>query len=230
VASITREEWAAAFLDRLGIPKSDGAMQAVIGWATLEGGAGPQWGTNNLASYNPLNTTQVPSKGSYGNTGGQGNIKVYTSWEQGLDATVATINNGLYEPIKAALRKGNAAAAASAIASSKWGSTSNVIPAIAAAPKNAGTSVGPQGLPIQSGSSQAASNAVSGSAGGTVDPSTASGDVGKSSTALKLLLQVALIIAGAGLAVAGLSRMVGVRNPASLAAARGVKTAGAAAA
>ena len=41
---------------------------------------GGHW--HNQARYNPLNTTQ--SEPGAGNTGSQGNIKVYKSWDQGL--------------------------------------------------------------------------------------------------------------------------------------------------
>jgi hypothetical protein len=52
-------------------------------------------------------------------------VKAYTSWAQGLRATVITLGNGLYGGILAALRSGNDAnAVAGAVAASPWGTGS----------------------------------------------------------------------------------------------------------
>lgn len=111
---VTRKQWASALLGRLGIPESHGAITALVGWQRAEGG---NW--NNDARYNPLNTTQ-PMKGA-GNTGTQGNIKVYKSWDQGLQATVKTLRNGRYGGILKALKAGNPGAVGQAIENSPWG-------------------------------------------------------------------------------------------------------------
>jgi hypothetical protein len=97
----TPTQWAATVLQQLGIPQSPGAVQALTGWARAEGG---HW--NNQARFNPLNTTQ-PEPG-YTKTGAQGNIGSYTSWQQGVDATVKTLTNGRYAPILSALKAGDA--------------------------------------------------------------------------------------------------------------------------
>jgi len=86
----------------------------MVGWMRAEGGH-----YHNDAKYNPLNTTQ-PEPGA-GNTGTQGNIKVYRSWNQGIDATVKTLRNGNYGGIINALRSGNPGAVANAIDRSPWG-------------------------------------------------------------------------------------------------------------
>lgn len=114
MANVTRTQWAAALLDKLGIPQTHGALQAVVGWEKAEGGH-----FNNSARFNPLNTTQ-PAKGA-GNTGTQGNIKVYRSWQQGLEATVKTLRNGRYGNILAALKAGNPNRVGQAIEASPWG-------------------------------------------------------------------------------------------------------------
>ena len=49
-------------------------------------------------------------------------VKAYTSWKQGLQATVITLRNGYYEAILAALRRGDdASAVAAAVGASPWG-------------------------------------------------------------------------------------------------------------
>lgn len=204
---MTEQQWANELLRRLGIEPTDGAVKALIGWAHAEGG---HW--NNQAKYNPLNTTLTMPGAASMNTVG---VKAYTSWDQGLDATVKTLHNGLYDGILAALRGGEPARVADAIGASPWAGRGNatygglVSKTIAAA---SGKALGAgQGAPV-------------GLAGTTAD----AGKAGPS-TALKLLLTLALIIAGAGLAVAGLARLVGVRNPVALAGAAGrARTGGAA--
>lgn len=114
MAGPNQTQWAAALLDRLGIPQSKGALQAIVGWTKAEGG---HW--HNDARFNPLNTTQ-PARGA-GNTGTQGNIKVYRSWNQGLRATVKTLRNGRYGAILKALEAGDPGAVGKAIERSPWG-------------------------------------------------------------------------------------------------------------
>src|SRR2546429_3801731 len=116
MANPTRHQWAATVLRALGIHQTPGAIQALVGWAKAEGG---HW--NNDARYNPLNTTQ-PMPGA-GNTGTQGNIKVFRSWDQGIQATVKTLTNGRYGSILNALRAGDPARVAQAIGSSPWGTS-----------------------------------------------------------------------------------------------------------
>ena len=94
---LTPAVFAQDLLGMMGIPASGQAVQDMVAWEAQEGG---NW--HNLARYNPLNTT-YPMPGA-GNTGSQGNIKVYTSWDQGLEATAKTLQN--YPGILAALRKG----------------------------------------------------------------------------------------------------------------------------
>jgi len=66
-----------------------------------------------------LNTTQSMRGATIFNSVG---VKAYKSWLQGLEASVITINNGLYGGILAALRTGNdGQAVAAAVAASPWG-------------------------------------------------------------------------------------------------------------
>jgi hypothetical protein len=106
-------QWATGVLQGLGIQPSRGALQALEGWARAEGGH-----THNGARYNFLNTTQ-PMPGA-GNTGTQGDIKVYKSLGQGVQATVKTLQNGRYDGIIAGLRAGNPTQVARAIGQSPW--------------------------------------------------------------------------------------------------------------
>lgn len=129
--------WAAALLQALGDGVTDANMQAIVGWETAEGG---NW--HNAARFNPLNTTQGAAGST--NPGFSAGVQAYTSWAEGLQATVQTLNNGSYNGILTALKAGNnAQAVAAAIGASPWGtSASGASSAIAAAPSNlGGTSV-----------------------------------------------------------------------------------------
>lgn len=106
-------DFAYALLAQLGITSTPGAVQAIIAWAHAEGG---NW--NNTATFNPLNTTQAES-GSHGIN--SVNVQAYTSWEQGLAATVATLKNGRYGDILANLATGNAQQIASSASLNTWG-------------------------------------------------------------------------------------------------------------
>jgi hypothetical protein len=106
--------WARTFLHEAGLPRTPCNLGAVIAWEQAEGG---NW--NNSAAHNPLNTT-MPERGSSSiNSAG---VQSYPSWRKGLTATVATLNNGNYPRVIAALQAGtNASAAADAVAASPWG-------------------------------------------------------------------------------------------------------------
>ena len=90
--------WAVAILKGIGAPVTSGNVQAMTAWAQKEGG---NW--NNSASYNPINTTEpAPGATSINSVG----VKAYTSWKQGIDSTIATLNNGYYPNILERLRTG----------------------------------------------------------------------------------------------------------------------------
>ena len=113
--------WAAQFLKDVNAPITDSNLTAVTRWMAQEGG---NW--NNTAKYNPLNTTQTePGSSPMNNLGNGIGVQAYTSWDQGLQATVATIENGRYGGILAALQSGdNPQAVYDAIVSSPWGTKS----------------------------------------------------------------------------------------------------------
>lgn len=113
----TPTTWARALLARLGAPTTSANVSAVTAWEAAEGG---HW--HNSDRYNPLNTTQPePGAVSTNNVG----VKAYTSWDQGLTATVQTLTNGLYGGILSALSSGqDADQVVSAVVKSPWGTTS----------------------------------------------------------------------------------------------------------
>jgi peptidoglycan hydrolase CwlO-like protein len=114
---ITQVTWAQAFLKSLGMPITADNVVAIVAWEMAEGG---HW--YNTAYYNPLNTTQsMPGATVFNSVG----VKAYTSWVQGLKASVITLRNGFYGGILAALSRGNdAQAVADAVAASPWGTGS----------------------------------------------------------------------------------------------------------
>ena len=91
--------WATALLTALGAPTNAANTNSVVTWESREGG---NW--NNTAKYNPLNTSyKMPGSASMG---GGSNVQAYASWQQGLQATVDTLNNGKYTDIMTALKAG----------------------------------------------------------------------------------------------------------------------------
>ena len=110
----TQFTWAQALLVAMRFPVTADNVAAVTAWEMAEGG---HW--YNTAYYNPLNTTQdMPGATVFNSVG----VKAYTSWKQGLEATVKTLKNGYYGGIIEALRRGNdSAAVAQAVGASPWG-------------------------------------------------------------------------------------------------------------
>jgi hypothetical protein len=116
-------------LHGLGIKPSKGALRAMDAWIRAEGGH------TNGARFNWLNTT-MPAPGA-GNTGTQGNIKVYRSYEQGVEATVKTLKLGFYDGIRHALKKGDAMGAVKAVESSPWGTGGLAVKVLGGTPARA---------------------------------------------------------------------------------------------
>ena len=106
--------WARALLVAMRFPVTADNVAAITAWEMAEGG---HW--YNTAYYNPLNTTQgMPGATVFNSVG----VKAYTSWKQGLEATMITLKNGYYGGILDALRRGNdATAVAAAVGASPWG-------------------------------------------------------------------------------------------------------------
>jgi hypothetical protein len=98
-----------AVLQRLGLPVTDANLKFMRAWQKAEGGD----------ETNPFNTTQdAPGASNFNSVG----VKRYPDMATGVNATVQTLSNGLYENILAALRAGNdPLAVANALANSPWG-------------------------------------------------------------------------------------------------------------
>ena len=110
----TQLTWARALLVAMRFPVTADNVAAITAWEMAEGG---HW--YNTAYYNPLNTTQsMPGATVFNSVG----VKAYTSWKQGLEATMITLKNGYYGGILDAMRRGNdATAVAAAVGASPWG-------------------------------------------------------------------------------------------------------------
>lgn len=112
-----RTRWSVALLDRLGAPVTTENVRALSAWIGAE--------ANNSRFRNPLATTMGAAGASNVNHVG---VKSYPTDTIGLDATVRTLTNGLYEPILAALRAGDSAArVVTAVAASPWGTGENAV-------------------------------------------------------------------------------------------------------
>jgi hypothetical protein len=113
----TPYDFAVGLLYALGDPLTTQNTGAIVSWAKAEGG---NW--NSPAKYNPLNTTKrMP--GSYSINGA--GVQAYSSWPQGVAATVQTLEGGAYSGILSALKTGSSEQAVErAVASSIWGTGS----------------------------------------------------------------------------------------------------------
>ncbi|MGO8683916.1 MAG: hypothetical protein ACLQUT_04985 [Thermoleophilia bacterium] len=119
----TPQTWAGAFMRVAQLTDTPSNLAAITAWEMAEGG---NW--NNSATFNPLNTT-LPEPGSTSmNWVG---VQAYTSWARGFQATVATLYNGNYTAIIAALKAGTSAqAVADAVAASPWGTQQFTVPVL----------------------------------------------------------------------------------------------------
>lgn len=99
--------WAIDILSGLHVPVTPANVYALVTWANHESG-GYRPG-NPVGLFNPLNTTE--SAVGYATQGGsQGNIKGFSSYDQGVQAQVYNLSHTQgagYEQIIAALQQGN---------------------------------------------------------------------------------------------------------------------------
>jgi hypothetical protein len=110
----TRAGWAKALLTADSLPVTACNLSAVTEWERREGG-----GFGNQASFNPLNVNPGPGAGwpGYAAIGAW----AFPDATTGLRYTVATLDNGDYAAILAALRAGDSAqAVCDAIMASPW--------------------------------------------------------------------------------------------------------------
>lgn len=109
--------WQTQILRGVGAPVTPQNLLFVNDWAKAEGGG---------AANNPFNTTE-PGYGATGNYNSVG-VKDYATPQQGVQATLATLQNGRYGNILSALKQGtNARSAAQALAASPWGTGALVL-------------------------------------------------------------------------------------------------------
>jgi len=112
-ADYTQQTFAQAILTRLGYPITRLNVSDIMSWENAEGG---NWG--NDARFNPLNTTQGMTGSKSINSVG---VQAYTSWQQGLNATLKTLQNGHYSTILEALAGGGSQDFGTIVANSPWG-------------------------------------------------------------------------------------------------------------
>jgi hypothetical protein len=185
---------------QLGIPFNQLSMTKLMAWMQQEGG---HW--HNSARYNPLNTTlAMPGAG---NTGTQGNIKVYTSWAQGVAATAQTLRSPAYKGVIANLSgNGNLASFEGAVNATPWGTK------FPGGGKGGGEGRGPSSIPGGETNlpADAASAAAAAKKVATSIPDAITGAVNSVKTGLiSWALKVPLLIAAALLMIYGV--MVAVR-------------------
>jgi len=118
----TPTDFANALLGALNIKPTKQNVTDVVGWENTEGG---NW--HNPDAYNPLDTTlDLPGAVSTNSAG----VKAYTSWQQGINATVDTLTQSNpaynYNGIISALQNNdNWTQFKTAVANSSWGGKGN---------------------------------------------------------------------------------------------------------
>jgi hypothetical protein len=215
--TITRNSWADLFLTDLGDQPNAQSEADVVEWEAGEGGAGPQFGVpNNIASYNPLNTTQ-PEPGSVGTPGNNPPVQAYTSWGQGLAATVATLQQGQkgYSQILADLSSGAPLGTFGAdVDTSAWGT--HDLPTSATGPESVNAATSPASSSSSSASSATPTTAQAELTSATTTSTGASGLLGSilgglfgtaEASILDVALTLVLVAGGIGLIILGLSRL-----------------------
>jgi hypothetical protein len=100
------------------MPVTPNNIAALVAFQANEGGH-----MFNKAQFNPMNTT-MPMPGSSVMPGSTVGVRSYTSWQQGLEATARTLENGLYGDILDNLRRSAPPDdTLRAVAHSQWGCT-----------------------------------------------------------------------------------------------------------
>jgi hypothetical protein len=92
----TPKEFVVALLNRLGLEPTKNRIIGLVDFAAREGG---HWG-NPVTRFNPMNTSLSMS----GAKNVVGQVKAYTSWGQGIEATARTLLQSNMRPIVDALK------------------------------------------------------------------------------------------------------------------------------
>lgn len=116
----------AAVLKSLGMPTTQANVNAMTQWMAAEGNSDqlstPQPGPSWARGWNPWNTTLA--EGASGETGSQGDIRIYPNEQAGVKATADTLKG--YSGILSALKQGdNAAGVKAAVIASPWDGSSH---------------------------------------------------------------------------------------------------------
>jgi hypothetical protein len=198
--AVTPVSFAEALLNAMGFPETPQNVEALTAWQRAEGG---NW--QNDARFNPFNTTlSEPGAASINSVG----VKAYTSWQQGLTATIATLSGSAYAGIRSALSNGSdAQAVANAVASSPWGTEPFSAGLGTSEPQSQITGELPSATQLKGGA-------------GTPDPSSAtltgfnplSALADLPTTIERGFVLAPVILAAAALAVFGLVRATGIRQ------------------
>lgn len=112
--SLSQEAFARALLTSVGVTPTRAAVEKMLAWMRQEGG---HW--QNTAKYNPLNTTLTMPGSTVMAGGSAAGVQSYNSWQQGLEATVKTLDG--YPQIIAALKTGSLSHFESVVTDSPWG-------------------------------------------------------------------------------------------------------------
>lgn len=120
---ISRNEWVHDFLRKLGYPITTSNKYALVSWIQAEDGTIAPGEQVHLARYNPLNSTRkMPGSTDFNKNVPP--VQNYVSYEQGLGAAVATLQEQQtgYVLIRRHLRHGDPAPQTlQAVEDSAWG-------------------------------------------------------------------------------------------------------------
>jgi hypothetical protein len=110
--SVSESAWISAFLSALGAPATSANTASMTDWISQEGTFG------SGATNNPLNTTEP----GFGSTSvfNSDNVRNYPTEQDGISATVATLNNGDYPDILSLLHSGAGLKSGASAGLSKW--------------------------------------------------------------------------------------------------------------
>lgn len=228
-----QETWADDVLTLLGDQITPDAQASLEGWYTGEGGAGPEWdpGGDNIASYNPLNST-LKAAGSQNTPGNNPPVQAYTNWDEGIVADVATLeeNKPGYAAIRSDLASGASVQQTYAdIDASAWGThdlpTSDVpSPADGSTPTSPGGDVSAAQNDVLSGAASSAGSDVLSALG----LSSTGSDIAKVGVLIAgVVVGGLLIAAGAYKAISGTKAGQAVESDAKSAAQTGAMAAAA---
>jgi hypothetical protein len=98
VATSAPRDWRIDVLRSIGAPVTKANLSFLAAWQRSEGGH-----THNRARFNWLNTTSGTQFPKINNVG----VRAFPNYQTGIQQTVATLQNGRYRNIEAALRSGN---------------------------------------------------------------------------------------------------------------------------